>query len=153
MSQIDLSSRKESGTKKRKTEVPTYDFKTPPNISPQRSKFLFETSIHNSNSKTQSGLSGTRTSGEMRRNTRITGLSTPSSTRSSRIKKAEQSPDKSPSGEYDTWKYAALIPGTSSSTSLQFTSDGDGSLSSPEHKGTTSAKMIFMSKKTAENSE
>jgi hypothetical protein len=28
MSQIDISSKKESGTKKRKTEVPTYDFQT-----------------------------------------------------------------------------------------------------------------------------
>jgi hypothetical protein len=78
MSNIDITSKKESGTKKRKTEVPTYDFQTPPNISPQRSKFLFETSIHssNSNSKTQSGLAGkhgTRTSGEMRRSTRSTG--------------------------------------------------------------------------------
>jgi hypothetical protein len=101
MSQISLSSKKESGTKKRKTEFPTYDFQTPPNISPQRSKFLFETSIHSSNSKTQSGLAGkvgTRTSGEMRRSTRITGVSTPRSTRSSRRKKAKQSPDKSPSG-------------------------------------------------------
>jgi hypothetical protein len=58
MSQIDLSYDKESGTKKRKTEVSTYDFQTPPNISPQRSKFLFETSIHSSNSKNQSGLAG-----------------------------------------------------------------------------------------------
>jgi hypothetical protein len=41
MSQIYLSPKKESVTKKRKTEVPTYDFQTPPNISPQRSKFLF----------------------------------------------------------------------------------------------------------------
>jgi hypothetical protein len=45
MSQIYLLSEKESGTNKRKTEVPTYDFQTPPNISPQRSKFLVETSI------------------------------------------------------------------------------------------------------------
>jgi hypothetical protein len=29
MSQIDLLFEKESGTKKRKTEVPTYDFQTP----------------------------------------------------------------------------------------------------------------------------
>jgi hypothetical protein len=114
--QIDLSSKKESGTKKRKIEVPTYDFQTPPNVSPQRSKFLFETSIHSSNSKKQSGLSGkggTRTSGEMRRSTRITGLSTPRPTRSSRRKKAKQSPDKSPSGEYDAWQHAAFKPGTS----------------------------------------
>jgi hypothetical protein len=58
MSQIDLLSEKESGTKKRKTEVPTYDFQTPPNISPQRSKLLFETSIHSINSKKQSDLAG-----------------------------------------------------------------------------------------------
>jgi hypothetical protein len=58
MSQIDLSSKKESGTKEIKTEVPTYDFKTPPNISPQRSKFLFETSIHSRNNNKQSGLAG-----------------------------------------------------------------------------------------------
>jgi hypothetical protein len=45
MSQIYLLSEKESGTKKRKTEVPTYDFQAPSNISPQRSKFLFEASI------------------------------------------------------------------------------------------------------------
>jgi hypothetical protein len=32
MGQIDLSSEKESGTKKRKTEVPTDDFQTPTNI-------------------------------------------------------------------------------------------------------------------------
>jgi hypothetical protein len=51
MSQIDLSSKKESGTKKRKTEIPTYDFRTPTNISPQRGKFLFVTSIHISNSR------------------------------------------------------------------------------------------------------
>jgi hypothetical protein len=66
MSQIDLKSKKESVTKKRKTEVPTYEFQTPPNIFPQRIKFLFETSIHSSNIKKQSGLSdkgGTRTSG------------------------------------------------------------------------------------------
>jgi hypothetical protein len=66
MSQIDLSYKKDSGTNKRKTEVPTYDFQTPPNISPQRSKFLFKTSIRNSNSKKHSGLEGkvgTRTSG------------------------------------------------------------------------------------------
>jgi hypothetical protein len=97
MSQVDLLSKKESGTKKRKTEVPTYDFQTPPNLSPQRSNFLFETSIHSSNSKKQSGLAGkvgTHTSGEMRRSTRITGLSTPRFTRSSRIKKSKQSPDK-----------------------------------------------------------
>jgi hypothetical protein len=107
MSQISLSSKKESGKKKRKTEVPTYDFQTPPNISPQRSKFLVETSIHSSNSKKQSGLAGkgdTRTSGEMRRSTRITGLSTTRSTRSSRRKKATQSTYKSPSGAYDACK-------------------------------------------------
>jgi hypothetical protein len=106
MSQIDLSSKKESGAKKRKTEGPTYDFQTPPNISPQRSKFLFETAIHSSNISKQSGLAGkggTRTSGEMRRSTRITGLSTPSSTRSSRRNQAKQSPYKSPSGEYTAW--------------------------------------------------
>jgi hypothetical protein len=92
MRQIYLLSKKESGRNKIKTEVPTYDFQTPPNISPQRSKFLFETSVHSSNSKKQSGLAGkvgTRTSGEMRRSTRITGLSTPRSTRSSRRKKAK----------------------------------------------------------------
>jgi hypothetical protein len=38
MSQIDLSSKKESGSKNIKTEVPTYDFQTPLNLSPQRSK-------------------------------------------------------------------------------------------------------------------
>jgi hypothetical protein len=72
MSQIDLSSEKESGTKKIKTEVATYDFQTPPNMSPQRSKLLFETSIHSSNIKKQSvlaGKSGIRTPGEMRRST------------------------------------------------------------------------------------
>jgi hypothetical protein len=58
MSQISLSSKKESGKNKRKTEIPTYNVQTPRNISPQRSKFLFETSIHSSNSKKQSGLSG-----------------------------------------------------------------------------------------------
>jgi hypothetical protein len=58
MSQISLSSKKETGTKKRKTEVPTYDFQTPPNLSRQRSKCLFETSVHSSNIKTQIGLSG-----------------------------------------------------------------------------------------------
>ena len=66
MSQIDLSSDKESGKKKIKTEIPTYDFQTPPNISPQRSKFLFETSVHSSDSKKKSGLAGKkgiRTSG------------------------------------------------------------------------------------------
>jgi hypothetical protein len=101
MSKIDLSSKKGSVTKKRQTEVPTYNFQTPPNLSPQRIKFLFETSIHSSKSKTQSALAGkvgTRTSGEMRRSTRITGLSTPRSTRSYRRKKAKQSPEKSPSG-------------------------------------------------------
>jgi hypothetical protein len=46
MSQIDLSSKKESGTKKRKTEVPTCDFQTPLNISPQRSKFFSRQSRH-----------------------------------------------------------------------------------------------------------
>jgi hypothetical protein len=51
----------------------------------------------------------------MRRITRTTGFSTPRSTRSSRRKKAKKPPDKSPSGEYNTWKYAALRPGTSSS--------------------------------------
>jgi hypothetical protein len=102
MSQIDLSSEKESGTKKTKTEVPTYNFQTPPNISLQRSKFLFETSIHTINIKKQSGLSGkagTCASVEMRISTRSTGLSTPRSTQSSRRKKANQSPDRSPSGE------------------------------------------------------
>jgi hypothetical protein len=77
MSQIYISSKKESGTKKRKTEVLTYDFQTPPNISPQRSKFLFETSIHSNNSKKQSGLTGkagTRTSRETRRSTVIESL-------------------------------------------------------------------------------
>jgi hypothetical protein len=58
MSQINILSEKESGTKKRKTEVPTYDFQTPIIFSLQRSKFLFETSIHSSNSKEQSGLAG-----------------------------------------------------------------------------------------------
>jgi hypothetical protein len=99
MSQIDLSSKKDSGTKKRKTEVPTYDFQTHTNISPQRSKFLFETSIHSSNINKQSGLAGTRTSREMGRSTRITGFARPRSTRSSRRKKTKQSPDKSPSGK------------------------------------------------------
>jgi hypothetical protein len=106
VSQIDLLSEKESGTNKRKTEVPTYNFQTPLNLSPKRSKFFFETSIHSRNSKKQSDLSGTsgiHTSGETRRNTRSTGLSTPRSTQSSRRKKATQSPDKSPSGEYYAW--------------------------------------------------
>jgi hypothetical protein len=156
MSQINLSTKNESGTKKRKTEVPTYDFQTPPNLSPQRSKLLFEISIHSSNSKKKSGLSGkggTHTSGEKRRNTKTTGLSTPRSTISSRRNKAKQSADNSPSGEYDAWKYAGLRPGTSFSPTLQFTSDGDGSLSSPERKGNPAAKTSFMSKKRAENSE
>jgi hypothetical protein len=91
----------------------------------------------------------------MRRHNRITGLSAPRSTRSSRRKKAKQSPDKSPSGEYDAWQYAALRNVTSSSPSLKFSSDGDGdgSLSSPERKGTPAAKTSFMSKKRAEKSE
>jgi hypothetical protein len=58
MSHTYLSSEKNSGKKKRKTEVPAYDFQTPPNMSPQRSKLLFETSIHSSNSKKQSGFAG-----------------------------------------------------------------------------------------------
>jgi hypothetical protein len=65
-------SEKETGTNKIKTEVPTHILQAPPNISPQRSKFLFETSIHSSNRKKQSGLAGkagTSTSGEMSRNT------------------------------------------------------------------------------------
>jgi hypothetical protein len=57
-SHIYLLSKKESGTKKIKTEVPTYDFQTTLNISPQRSKFLFETSIHSNNIKAQSDASG-----------------------------------------------------------------------------------------------
>jgi hypothetical protein len=111
MSQIDISYEKDSGTKKRKTEVPTYDFQTPLNLSLQRIKFLFETSIHSSNNKKQSGLAGNlgiHTSGERRRSTRSTELSTPRSTRSSRRKKAKQSPEKSPIGEYDAWQYAYL---------------------------------------------
>jgi hypothetical protein len=89
----------------------------------------------------------------MRRSTIITELSTPRYTRISRRKKAKQSSDKSPSGAYYAWKYSALRPGTSSSPSLQFTSDGDGSLSSPELKGTPAAKTSFMSKKRAEKSK
>jgi hypothetical protein len=88
-SQIDRSSKKKSGKKKIKTEVPPYDFKVPPNISPQRSKFLFETSIHSRNSKTKIGLTGkagTRTSGEMRKSTSSTGLSTSRSKRNSSSK-------------------------------------------------------------------
>jgi hypothetical protein len=150
MSQIDISSEKESGTKKRKTEVPTYDFQTPPNMSPQRSKFLFETSRHKWFSMQSSYA-------QIRRNekkySRSTGLSTPRSTQSSRIEKAKQSPDKSPSGEYDACQYASLRPGTSSSTSLEFTSDGDVSLSPPELKGTLALKTSFMSKNRAEKSE
>jgi hypothetical protein len=46
-----------------------------------------------------------------------------------------------------------LRPGTSSSSSLQFTSDGDGSLISRERKGTPAAKTSFVSKKSAEKSE
>jgi hypothetical protein len=55
-----IESEKESRTKKRKTEIPTYEFQTPLNVSLQRRKFLFETSIHSSNinSKKQSGLAG-----------------------------------------------------------------------------------------------
>jgi hypothetical protein len=131
-SQIDISSEKESGTKKRKTEVTTYDFQTPANLSPQKIKFLFKTSIHSSNINKQSGLAGKagiHTSGKMRRSTISTGVSIPRSTRSSRRKKATQSPDKSPSGENYAWQYAALRPGTSYLLILQFTSDGDGSLS------------------------
>jgi hypothetical protein len=126
------------------------------NFSPQRSKFPFETSTHSNNNKAQSGLSGkveTCASGEMRRSTRSTGRSTPRYNRSFRRKKAKQSPDKSPSGEYDAWKYAALRPGTSSSSSLQFTSDGNESLSSPEQKVTPAAKMSFVYKKRADKSE
>jgi hypothetical protein len=89
----------------------------------------------------------------MRRSTIITGLSTPRYIRSSRRKKANQSPDKSPSGEYDAWNYPALRPGKSSSPSLQFTSEGDGSLSTPEHKRTPAENMSFMSKNRAEKSE
>jgi hypothetical protein len=103
MSKIDLLSEKESGTKKRKTEVPNCDFQTPPNLSPQIIKFLYETSIHNSNIKKQSGLAGKaviRTSGDTGRSTRSTGLYIPGSTRISRRKKAKKSPDTSPSGEY-----------------------------------------------------
>jgi hypothetical protein len=44
MSQIDILSENESRTKKRKREVPTYNFQTPLNVSSQRSKFIFETS-------------------------------------------------------------------------------------------------------------
>jgi hypothetical protein len=40
-SQIYLLSEKYTGTRKIKTEVPIYDFKTPPNMSPQRSKLPF----------------------------------------------------------------------------------------------------------------
>jgi hypothetical protein len=41
MSQIDISSEKQAGKKKRKTEVPTYNFQTPPNLYPQKtSSFL-----------------------------------------------------------------------------------------------------------------
>jgi hypothetical protein len=82
MSQTDLSSEKQSGKKKRKTEIPTYDFQTPSDLSPQRSKFLFETSVHSRNSKKQSdleGKAGISTAGEMRKSTRSTGLSTPRS--------------------------------------------------------------------------
>jgi hypothetical protein len=89
----------------------------------------------------------------MRRSTRTTGLSTPRSTRSSRRKKVTQSPAKSPSGEYNAWQYTDLRPGTSSSPSIQFTSECDGSLSSPEQRGTPAAKMSFVSKKRAEKSE
>jgi hypothetical protein len=49
--------------KKKKTEIPTYELQTPTNISPQRSKLIFETSIHRSNTKKKSGLSGIHTSG------------------------------------------------------------------------------------------
>jgi hypothetical protein len=150
MSQIDLSSEKGVKDKEKKNRDPNLQVQTPPNISPQRSKFLFQTSIHSSNSKEQIGLAGKagiRASGETKRSTRLTGLSTPWSARSSRRKKGHQSPDKSPIGEYDAWKYAALRPGTSSSPSLDFTSDGDGPLSSPEQKGAPAAKTSFMSKK------
>jgi hypothetical protein len=85
----------------------------------------------------------------MRRSTRINGLSTPRSTIISRRKKEKKPPDKSPSGEYDAWQYSALRPGTSSSPSLQFTSDGDGS----ERKGTPAVKTSFTSKKRAEKSQ
>jgi hypothetical protein len=70
ISQIDLSSENESGKNIRKTDVPTYDIQAPPNMSPQRSNILFETSIQSSNSKIHIGLSdkaGIHTSGEMRR--------------------------------------------------------------------------------------
>jgi hypothetical protein len=125
-------------------------------MSLQISKLLFETSIHSSNIKKQSGLAGKAgicTSGEMRKSTRSTGVSIQRSTRSPRRKKAKQSPDKSTSGEYNAWQYAALGHGTSSSPSVQFTSDSTGSLGSPERKGTPSAKTRFMSKKRAEKSE
>jgi hypothetical protein len=80
-------------------------------------------------------------------------VSTPRSTRSSRRKNAKQSSDKAPSGEYDAWWYAELRPGTSSSPSLKFTEDGDGSLISPERKRTPAAKTSFMSKNWAEKSD
>jgi hypothetical protein len=71
----------------------------------------------------------------------------------SRRKKAKQSPDKSPGQEYNAWQYAALRPGIPYSPSLQFTNDGDCSLSSPEYKGTPAAKTSFMSNKRAGKSE
>jgi hypothetical protein len=46
-----------------------------------------------------------------------------------------------------------LRPGTPYSPSLQFTNDGDCSLSSPEYKGTPVAKTSFMSNKRAGKSE
>jgi hypothetical protein len=51
MSQIDLSSERESWTRKRKTEISTFELQTPQKFSPQRSKFLFETLIQSSNIK------------------------------------------------------------------------------------------------------
>jgi hypothetical protein len=40
-SQIDILSEKEPGTKKIKTEVPTCDFETPPNVYPAKKQVLF----------------------------------------------------------------------------------------------------------------
>jgi hypothetical protein len=51
LSQKDLSSEREPSKMKSKTDIPSYNFETSHNLSPQRSKFLFETSIQSSNRK------------------------------------------------------------------------------------------------------
>jgi hypothetical protein len=82
-------------------------------------KIPFCTAIQISNSKNKRIKTGrTPTSREKTRNNRAAKSSTPRSNQSSRRKMAKRADEKSPSEEYNSWRFAELRTGFSSSPNL-----------------------------------